>query len=86
MSILALLVTGAVIIPIGAYLVGSYVVGPYEGDGGMAGYLGAIYLSAWRGERAALTLILAPLLIVMAWLIGLRLFRRGRTGIRTEAA
>jgi len=86
MSILALLLTGAVIIPVVAYLVGGYVVGPYAGDGGLAGYLGAIYLSAWHGERAALTLILTPILIVMVWLIGLRLFRRGRAGVRPETA
>jgi hypothetical protein len=86
MNILALLVTGAVILPVGAYLVGGYIVGPYEGNSGLAGYLGTIYLSAWRGEQAALTLILAPLLIVAVWLIGLRLYRRGRTGVGPTAA
>jgi len=86
MNILALLVTGAVIIPVCAYLVGGYIVGPYEGNSGLAGYLGTIYLSAWRGERAALTLILAPMLIVAVWLIGLRLYRHDRTGGEPTAA
>ncbi len=80
MNVLALLVTGAVFIPIVAYLIGGYIVGPYEGENGLAGYLEVIYLSAGHGERAALTLILTPLLIVIAWLIGLRLFRRGQIG------
>ncbi|MAF82966.1 MAG: hypothetical protein CL797_02560 [Chromatiales bacterium] len=76
LNILALLVTGTVIIPIGAYLVGRYVVGPYEGSSGLAGYLGTIYLSAWHGDIAALWLILAPLQIAAVRLIGLWLYRR----------
>lgn len=71
----ALLLTGAIVVPAGAYIIGSTVIGPYEGNAGLAGYLGTIYLSAWRGERAALILILGPLLIVITWLIGRRLFR-----------
>ena len=67
----ALLLTGALFVPIAAYLIGSYIIGPYEGNGGLAGFLGTIYLSAGRGERAALVLILAPLLIVTVWQIGL---------------
>jgi len=74
----ALLVTGAVIIPVGAYLVGSVVVGPYEGENGLAGYLGTIYLAALGGERAALILILSPWLIVIVWKVGLQFVRRGR--------
>ncbi|HJP38481.1 MAG TPA: hypothetical protein QF499_05020 [Gammaproteobacteria bacterium] len=78
LNILALLVTGTVIIPLGAYLVGHYVVGPYEGDSGPAGYLGTIYLSALRGDITALGLILAPLQIAAIWAIGLWLYRRKR--------
>jgi len=74
----ALLLTAIVFIPAAAYFIGSTVVGPYEGAGGLAGYLGEIYLSAMRGERAALTLILSPLLIVIIWKISLLLFRRGQ--------
>ena len=78
--IVALLVIGAVIVPIVAYLVGGTIVGPYEGNGGLTDYLGTIYLSAGRGERAALTLILTPLLIVAIWLTALWLFRRSHAG------
>ena len=76
----ALLVVGAVIVPIMAYLVGGTIVGPYEGNSGLAGYLGTIYLSTWHGERAALTLILSPLLIIAIWLTALWLFRRSHAG------
>jgi hypothetical protein len=79
-NILALLVTGAAIIPAGAYLIGRYVIGPYAGQSGLASYLGSIYLAAWQGEKAALILILAPMLIVGIWLIGLRLFWRDQAG------
>lgn len=79
----ALLLTAIVFIPAAGYLIGSTIVGPYEGDGGLAGYLGTIYLSAMRGERAALTLILSPLLIVVIWQISLLLFRRGQADAAT---
>ncbi len=74
------LLTAFVFIPVTAYLVGTIVVGPYEGESGLAGYLATIYQSALRGERAALTLTLSPLLIVIAWQVGLLLFRRARIG------
>ena len=85
-NLLALFVTGAAIIPVGAYLIGRYVIGPYAGENGLAGYLGSIYLAAWQGEKAALILILTPILVVGIWLIGLRLFRRHRTGTEPTAA
>jgi hypothetical protein len=85
-NLLALFVTGAAIIPVGGYLIGRYVIGPYEGENGLAGYLGSIYLAAWQGEKAALVLILAPMLVVGIWLIGLRLFRRDRAGTEPTAA
>jgi len=75
-----LLVIGAVLIPVIAYLVGGAIVGPYEGNGGLAGYLGTIYQSTWHGERAALMLILAPLLVVAAWMTALWLLRRHQAG------
>lgn len=71
-----LILCATVFIPVLGYVVGSAVVGPYEGDGGLPGYLGTIYVSALRGERAALTLLFAPGLIVIVWLVGLWLFRR----------
>jgi len=80
----AVLLTAVVIIPVVAYSIGSYVVGPYGGDGGWVGYLSTIYVAAGRGERAALLLILAPILIVMIWIVSLWLFRRGRTRTVSE--
>jgi integral membrane sensor domain MASE1 len=79
-QIAVLLLTGAFFVPVTAYLVGSFVVGAYEGDGGLMGYLSTIYLSAWHAEQAALILILAPLLIIMSWQIGLWLSRRAHSG------
>jgi len=81
---LALLVTGAVFIPVGAYLVGRFVIGPYEGEHGLAGYLEMIYWSAWHGKQAALMLILGPMLIVGTWLVGLRISRYKRPGAKSE--
>lgn len=85
-TLLALLVTGAVIIPVAAYLVGGAAVGPYEGEGGLAGYLGTIYRSALRGEQAALTLILTPLLITTIWWLSLRFARRAGAVTGSDAS
>lgn len=83
-GIVLLLLTALVFIPVAAYVVGGMVVGPYEGDSGLTGYLGTIYQSAMRGERAALTLILSPLIIVLVWQIGLMLFRHRQTDAQPE--
>ncbi len=71
----ALLLIGVIIIPVSAYVVGSYIVGPYAGNAGLAGYVGTIYLAAWRGELAALVLLLGPVLVAGIWVITLRLSR-----------
>ena len=84
-NLLALLVTGTTVIPVAAYLVGHTVIGPYEGDYGLAGYLGSIYLAAWQGKKAALIIMLAPVLVAGAWLIGLRLYGRAHAATGTTA-
>jgi len=78
--------TATVIIPVVAYFIGGYMVGPYEGDGGLVSYLGAIYVAAGRGERAALTLLLAPMLVIMIWVGGWWVLRRNRIQAETDAA
>lgn len=85
-NLLALFVTGAAIIPLGGYLVGLFVIGAYEGENGLAGYLGSIYLAAWQGEKAALILILAPILVVGVWMIALWLYRPNRADAGSTAA
>lgn len=82
--VLLLILTGLLFLPVCAYLVGLFVVGPYEGQSGMAGYLGTLYVSAWRGELAARLLLLTPLLLAITWLIGLRLYRLNRAGTTAD--
>ena len=74
------------IVEVVALFVGLFVIGPYEGEYGLAGYLGSIYLAAWQGKWTALVLILAPLLTVGAWLAGLWLYRRDRAEAGSPAA
>lgn len=84
-ALVALITVAAVIIPVIAYFIGGYMVGPYEGDGGLTNYLGTIYVAAGQGERAALTLILAPMLMVMIWLGVWLAWRRNRPRAKTDA-
>ena len=85
-SVLLLIVTGLLFLPVCAYIVGLIVVGPYEGQSGVAGYLGTLYVSAWRGELTARLLLLTPLLLAATWVIGLRLYRHNRGSKAAESA
>lgn len=63
----ALLLIGALVLPIGAYWFGGQFVGPYAGPRGLASYLGAIYGDLSGGRPLAVVLVLAPLLCVGIW-------------------
>ena len=63
---LALLLS-IVLVPVCAYIGGSLVVGDYEGQSRLLGYLVAIFGDAWRGRWLAWILILAPVLLVAIW-------------------
>lgn len=80
--ILALLFTGAVLLPVLAYIAGSRLVGDYAGPRGLASYLGSIYADAGGGHPLAITLLLAPSLVMAIWL--LRSWLAGRLWRRPE--
>ncbi len=86
LTVLALLVTGALLVPALAYFVGTGVVGPYEGEGGFAGYLGTILGAAWRADRTALIIVLMPIGLAIIWWLALWAARRGTAGARRERA
>jgi hypothetical protein len=76
-GVLAVLL-GFVLVPVCAYVGGSLVVGDYEGDSGLLGYLVAIFGDALRGRWLAWVMILAPLLLVGIWTLVARTGRRMR--------
>jgi hypothetical protein len=55
-------------VPIIIYLFGGLLVGPYQGENGLLGFMGAIYLDALTGHLAALILLLSPAILVSIWL------------------
>ena len=67
------------IVPVCAFVGGLIVVGDYEGQSGLLGYMAAIYGDALRGRWLAWILILAPILIVGLWTIIAKLTRRPQT-------
>ena len=73
-----------VVVPLCAYLGGSIVVGDYEGQSGLLGYLGAIYGDALSGRWYAWILILAPALIIATWAIALRVRRHGTVPVQSK--
>lgn len=62
-----LCLAGVVIAPLAAYAFGAVVMGPYEGDGGLGGFLAAVYGDALRGRWSALGLVLSPAAAVLCW-------------------
>ena len=64
-----LVLVSLIIVPVCGYLVGGLIVGPYEGSGGLPGYLGQIISRAFSGERSAWILMLTPAIIVSIWSI-----------------
>lgn len=63
------------IVPVCAFIGGSIVVGAYEGNSGLFGYMTAIYGDALRGRWPAWIMILAPVLIVATWYLVVRMLR-----------
>ena len=65
--IFMLCLAGVVIAPLAAYVFGAALMGAYEGEGGLPGFLGAVYGDAIQGGSAALGLVLSPTLFVLTW-------------------
>ena len=64
-----------IIVPVLIYIGGSLLVGPYEGDGGLIGMMGKIYVDALTLQLSAWVLLLSPLLLVLIWRLCFRLQR-----------
>lgn len=62
-------------VPAIVYWVGGLLAGPYKGENGLPGLMGAIYGDALSGEFSALLLLLSPALLVAIWLAVGRLRR-----------
>lgn len=77
-AIAALLIAGAILAPVAVYVFGVNLIAPYEGDGGMLGFLGSVYGEALNGKAAAWGLILSPAAFVLTWWAVYRLIRAGR--------
>ena len=67
LALLALSVTGGLVLPIAGYLAGKRTIGAYAGRLGLSDYLGSIYSAAFRGELLAWWLLLTPALIAAVW-------------------
>lgn len=77
-------VVGALVTPVLAYFVGT-ALGPYEGEGGLAGYVLSVFGAAFEGGAAAWGLLLSPALFVALWWSLIRLIGLGRpTGSDVE--
>jgi hypothetical protein len=74
--LLAASLLAGLLLPIGAYVTGGRLIGPYEGTRGLASYLGAIFGDASRGHPLALSVILAPVLCLALWLLRRWLVKR----------
>ena len=67
LAVLALALTGGLVLPIAGYLAGKRTIGAYAGRLGLSDYLGSIYAAAFRGELLAWWLLLTPALIAAVW-------------------
>ena len=77
-TLLMLVLAGFLLAPIAVYIFGVNLFAPYEGDGGLPGFLGSVYGDALRGEPAAWALLLTPAAFVITWWAVFRLIRSGR--------
>ncbi len=82
--ILGLLVTGGIVLPLAAYLIGTRLAGPFAGTRGFASYLGAILADAAAGRPLALLLILGPLACAFVWTLRGWWWRRYRLAPESE--
>jgi len=77
LTLLALALSGSLILPVVAYWVGGKIVGAYAGPRGLATYIGSIYRDAADGSPLALAMVTGPVLVAAIWALrgwGLRHF------------
>lgn len=76
LSVILLVVFGLVVLPALAFAVGQVIIGPYEGDNGLAGYITVIYQALGEGSAVAVIMVCTPLVVVLMWWALLWLMRR----------
>ena len=79
-TLLLCALAGMVLLPATAYLAANRLIGPYGGARGIGTYFATVYGDATTGGLLALTLLLAPLLILGVW----RLRRRALKTLQTR--
>jgi hypothetical protein len=62
-------------VPVAIYVLGGLIVGPYEGERGLIGMMGTIYVDALTGHVSTWIMLLAPALLVAIWLGCIKLRR-----------
>lgn len=60
----ALLCAGLLVLPVAIFWVGQFVIGAYEGDGGLMGLFNGIWSQLGQGSLAAWTLVLSPYVVI----------------------
>lgn len=68
-----LLFLSGVLVPIAAYVVGQWLIGPYAGNFGLLGYFFSIYSDALQAKPAAWILLTGLPLMLLSLRIGLKL-------------
>jgi hypothetical protein len=56
------------LVPVGIFLGGWLLAGPYEGDYGLLGLMATIYADALQGSAVAWVTLTGPVLFVLTWL------------------
>ncbi len=74
-----LLFVSGVLVPAVAFLVGQWLVGPYEGRFGVLGFFVSIYVDALQAKPAAWILLTALPLMLMIGKLGWRISRNAGT-------
>ena len=85
LTLAILCLAGALLAPVAVYLFGSTVMGPYEGDGGLAGFSASVFAAAVEGKAGALALVLTPAGLLLTWWLVFQLLRRTRSGPKEQA-
>lgn len=81
-AVLSLL--GVLLAPLVVYWFGSTVMGPYEGDSGLSGFLASIYSAAWAARPGALALILSPAGLLLTWWLVVKLLLSSRSTVESD--
>jgi hypothetical protein len=61
--------------PLLIYMVGTILVGPYEGEFGLLGLIGSLYGDALTGTPSAWLVLLSPCLLILIWMLSMRIGR-----------